>query len=251
MTSLSIIQKRIATLEQAAADAVDPEIMASKMSSTSKRVHKQCNFCLGLQHDVERTRTALLACCCRCEDGGSGGKSTADASSRRSTTFGALFDHTGGEIANLNRALQNLKHAQEISFRPECFFVGPHDHEIIVLQDAFFWKNNNYAVDDSNAFRRHDDNASPEHQRQGRSHVQENLATLHVATCWSCQKSALNEQDRWTIRGHVFHRACLTCVVCGSHPRSKSDFVTFDGHICCSADCIRKHDGAHIQQERK
>jgi len=248
MTSLSIIQKRIATLEKAAADAVDPEIMASKISSTSKRVHKQYNFCLGLQHDVERTRTALLACC---REGGGGGKSSTDTSSYYSTTFGALFDYTGGEIANLNRVLQNLKHAQEISFRPECFFVGPHDHEIIVLQDAFFWKNNNYAVDDSNAFRRHDDKVSPEQKRHGRSYVQENLATLHVTTCWTCQKSVLDEQDRWTIRGHVFHRACLSCVVCGSHPRSKSDFVTFDGHICCSTDCIRQYDGAHIQQERK
>ena len=55
------------------------------------------------------------------------------ATTTTTTTFYHLYTATEGRIANLNRVLQNLKRAGEVSFQPECFFMGYNVSEIIVI----------------------------------------------------------------------------------------------------------------------
>jgi hypothetical protein len=257
----NLCRRRIRALEEAASNAVDPEIMASKVSSRSKD-RKKYDFSAGLQRDLLKTRAALYECALQNSQGkllvGDKNKDHHCASSTSrilgntttGCTFGQLFALTAGEIANLNRVLENLKQAGEISFHPECFFLGRNDDDDIVLLGAF-WKQA-YMVDSINVFRcsgATNSIADPK-KRKGRSYVEENLATYQQQHCASCLQ-LVDRIDRLTIRSKVFHRQCLQCVVCGSNPRQKLYFLTFDANICCSHECVRTYDGAHILQERR
>jgi hypothetical protein len=242
-TSSDICRIRIAAFEQAALDATDPKIMASQISSKSSD-RKKYDFRSGLQRDLLKTRAALRQCvrnkqfefCSSC------------------TTFGQLFEHTEGQIANLNRVLQNLKRVEEIDFDPELFLVGVNDDQTIQLKQRF-WKEE-YIVDSENVFQRryleqdhriaNEDSTSP---RKGRSYIDENLATMRQKYCAACHEF-VDELDRLTIRSLVYHSKCLTCTVCGSSPRQRLDYMTFDGNICCGHGCVRQYDGAHIRQQR-
>jgi len=236
----SKVDDRIAAFEQAAADAVNPEIMASKISFKSDR--KKYDFCSGLLRDLKATRAALRQCASGQDDG--------DNARRLRTTFRELYDFTGGQIANLNRVLQNLKKAKEISFGPECFFVGVNDEETIQLLDKF-WEEE-YTVDAENVFRPGRCGRSgtiAQNERKGRSYVEENRITVELRRCAVCNE-AVDAKERMAVREQVYHLRCLTCVVCGSSPRRKMDYLTFDGQICCCSDCVRRYDGAHLQQKR-
>lgn len=231
MTTVSL-QQRIAAFEQAAAKANDPQIMASKISSKSDR--KKYDFGRGLCHDLATTRVAL--CACANEHGGG------------VCTFGSLFKESGGRIANLNRILQNLKEAREIAFQPECFFECVHDKERIYLNETFWAES--YAVTDQNIYRNElSSEAIPELQRKGRSYVAEDLLTRDEHDCVVCSKH-VRDEDRITIRAHVFHLSCVECSVCGASPHRKKDYVTFDGNLCCSSECVGRYDGAHVHQKR-
>jgi len=223
------LQMRIAAFEQAAADAVDPQMMAAKISEHSDR--KKYDFCKGLTHDLQRTRTALRA-----------------TASKNCCTFGKLYRYTEGRIANLNRVLQNMKQANEIHFTPECFFESIHDDEEIKLLEQF-WREE-YEVDEENVFRSgiftHD---IPEEDRKGRSYVAEDRETRNVQKCFACLRR-VKAEERITIRARVFHLSCITCAVCGASLRQKKDYITFDGQICCSSECIQQYDGAHLRQQR-
>jgi hypothetical protein len=240
----SRIQSRIAALERASAAAVDPVIMAAKVSDKSDR--KKYDFASGLKRDLLSTRAALAAlCCCSAED-------DHEKRGKESCTFGELFDYTGGIIANLNRVLQNLRSAGEISFVPECFFIGVNETEMIELLDKFWSEEQQYVVDTNNVFRRPNGSTLkhvPQEKRLGRSYVAENLATKDLVHCTVCSEQ-VQPEERITIRVDVFHMKCLHCAVCGSSPRIKADFVTFDGRICCSSDCVRRYDGANVRQDR-
>ena len=225
----SKLKERIAAFEQAASDAIDPVVMASKVSSSKSCDRNKYDFSSGLRHDLETTRAALRACC----------------SDDDCCTFGTLFEYTGGEIANLNRILQNLRNADEISFAPECFFAGRHDAETICLQSKFWIESYNV---EEHVFRVPQSDEIPA-ERHGRSYVVENLATRQVHHCRVCAGHVAVE-ERMTIRAKVFHRRCLHCAVCGTSPKNRSDYVTFDGKLCCGAECVRQYDGAHVQQER-
>lgn len=232
MTTTSSLQSRIAAFEQAAADAIDPEMMAAKISAKSDR--KKYAFASALANDLRHTRAALRAVA---SDG------------EESCTFASLYKYADGSIANLNRVLQNMKEANEISFAPECFFAGVHDHEVIILHKQF-WKEA-YKVDEENVFRpgRLFKNVIEE-ERKGRSYVAEDRETRHVTECSVCSRQVCVE-ERITIRAQVFHLSCLSCAVCGACPRQKKDYITFDGQVCCSSDCIQRYDAAHIRQRRE
>lgn len=266
MSSSKVVEERIAALEQAAMDGEDPYIMALKVSDHSDM--KKYNFCDGLQHDLEETRHALRICCDCCGD-------STNVNSQHATTFATLFQFTEGRIANLNRVLQNLKRAGEISFVSECFLMGMSNsyQEKIVLLPNFFESNNNevYSVSPNNVHRASrlgfvpqqdelgttsgDNNNSidimiPREQRKGRSYEEENLATMHCQQCFTCQQEITNQNDRIAVRGNVYHLQCLTCATCGASFRRKQVFMTFDGCICCTSDCLRQYDGAHRHQNR-
>jgi len=220
---------RIAAFEKAAADANDPQTMAAKISEFSDR--KKYNFADGLKRDLENTRAALRA-------------TEVDAV----CTFGALFRFTEGQIANLNRILQNLKKANEIDFDVEVFFEGMHDAEPIRLLESF-WEGD-YTVDAENVFRPGRNMRDvPEDERKGRSYVKDNLTTRNVKECATCGE-LVTDHDRVTVRANVYHLNCIKCVQCGASPRIKADFVTFDGQLACSSECIKNYDGAHQNQAR-
>mmetsp|Transcript_8576 Transcript_8576/g.15084 ORF Transcript_8576/g.15084 Transcript_8576/m.15084 type:complete len:252 (+) Transcript_8576:107-862(+) len=224
------LMSRIAAFEQAAAEANDPEVMAAKISEFSDR--KKYNFADGLKRDLEHTRAALRAC----------------AGDGKSCTFGALFEFTEGKIANLNRILQNLKNANEVAFQVEVFFAGPHANEPITLLDAFW--DQDYTVDAENVFRPGRNFKDVEEKdRKGRSYVSENQESRGQRECTACGE-LVAENSRLVLRGRVFHMQCVECVVCGAHPRSKADFVTFDGEVACSSECIKLYDAAHPNQAR-
>ena len=223
------LQMRIAAFEKAAADAVDPQVMASKISNKSDR--RKYKFADGLSRDLERTRNALRV-----------------ITSENYCTFGELYSFSEGRIANLNRVLQNMKLANEIRFTPECFFDGIHDDEVIELLEQF-WAHA-YQVDEENVFRPGRSTMDvPEEDRKGRSYVAEDRETRHVWECCTCSRR-VKPEERITIRARVFHLSCISCVACGTSPRQKKDYVTFDGRICCSSECIQKYDGAHLRQRR-
>lgn len=229
-TGMPVLQDRIKAFERAAAAATDAQVMASKVSEKSDR--KKYDFCTGLRNDLANTRSALRACS---DDSGI-------------CTFGELFSYTGGRIANLNRILQNLKSAGEVRFDPECFFMGMHNEQEIELLEQF-WKED-YIVDETSVFRQGCNALDvPEKDRRGRSYVNENLKTIHVFHCSACSER-VKAKDRITVRACVYHLKCITCVACGSNPRRKADYITFDGQVCCSSDCVRQYDGAHVRQER-
>jgi len=224
------IRDRIEALNQAAANAVDPDIVAAKISAYSDR--KKYAFAEGLQNDLRATRAALRSCC----------------ASRSHTTFGEVFTHTAGSIANLNRVLQNLRKAREIEFEPECFFDGVHNDEIIELRHRF-WEEE-YTISESNVFQPgRVSKETPENERRGRSYVTENLKTQTTHHCCVCREE-VNAEDRITVRANVYHLKCISCTVCQCSPRQKADYVTFDGQLCCSVACIQKYDAAHLRQER-
>jgi hypothetical protein len=229
---------KIAAFEQAAADASDSRIMARKISEKSDRT--KYAFADGLRRDLEKTRSALKACASSASNGAS-----------CSCTFGELYAFTEGRIANLNKILQNLRKAKEVRFKPECFFDGVHDDEAIELLD-YFWKEA-YAVNERNVFRP-SRNAlvkdTPQDKRRGRSYFEENEKTRHVRHCSVCRER-VSAEERITIRACVFHMKCISCAMCTARLRQKADYITFDGQICCGADCIRQYDAAHRYQTRQ
>jgi hypothetical protein len=115
-----------------------------------------------------------------------------------------------------------------------------------------FWEESAYAVNADNVFhvQQLEEEPPPQENRHGRSYVEENLATHDVYYCHECNRH-VTVDERMTIRAHVFHRACLHCAVCGASPRTRSDYVTYNGKLCCSAECVRQYDGAHVKQLRK
>ncbi|GBG30718.1 LIM/homeobox protein Lhx1 [Hondaea fermentalgiana] len=227
------LRARIAAFEKAAREALDPAVMQAKISGQSDR--KKYNFSAGLQNDVRATRAALRAVC---EDGDGD-----------SCCFGDLFRHIDGQIANLNRVLQNLKREREIDFAPEIFLEGTHDAERITLLDKFW--DQEYEVDHGNVFRAGDVNFKDvaQDERLGRSYVRDNLATRDEHICTVCNEE-VSALDRMTVRDKVFHLRCLHCAQCGSQPRDKSERVSFDGQFVCSAECMKNYDAAHLKQAR-
>ena len=236
-----VVKAKIATFEQAAANASDPRLMACRLSEKSDR--KKYAFADGLRSDLQRTRAALKSCCAS--------TSHNDGTATRSCTFGALYDFTEGRIANLNKILQNLKKANEVCFEPECFFDGIHNDKVIELLDGF-WKEE-YTVNERNVFRvvgRAALKDTPPDERRGRSYFEENERTRNVHNCSICMQRVA-EEDRITVRACVYHMKCISCVICGACPRHKADYLTFDGQICCGVACIRQYDAAHLLQERE
>mmetsp|Transcript_8228 Transcript_8228/g.14909 ORF Transcript_8228/g.14909 Transcript_8228/m.14909 type:complete len:234 (+) Transcript_8228:39-740(+) len=227
------LQSRIESFEKAAAEAVDPQVMATKISNKSDR--KKYRFAEGLSRDLQKTRAALRK-----------------ITSEDYCTFGALYTHTEGNIANLNRVLHNLKQSEEIYYSPdiEMFLSGVHDDDVIILLPKFWTEN--YQVDETNVFKSKRStllvNVAKE-DRKGRSYVAEDLQTMNVDECCVCSKRVKSE-DRITLRGEVFHISCITCAVCGASLRCKRDYLTFDGSFCCSSDCVLRYDGAHVHQQR-
>lgn len=195
---------------------------------------KKYNFVSGLENDVKSTRKLLIEA----------------SEENNSCTFGQIFnlaDNSGG-VANLTRALQNLKKAKEIHFEPEVMFQGENDDEIIHILPEF--KEGKYQVTDDNCFRKPiADSAVPEELRHGRSYFQENKATENVKTCFTCNNQ-VNEQDRFVFRGHVYHVQCVTCSNCSAPIRDKIANVSFDGKVMCSAACIKSYDGQNQKQNR-
>jgi hypothetical protein len=240
MTGASVC-RRIAAFELAASEALDPQVLASKISSKSDR--KKYDFASGLKRDLRRTRAALRDC--------SGRHYSNEGSPVLACKFLALFEYTGGQIANLNRILQNLKEQNEASFEPECFFVGVNDDELIILLDKF-WKEE-YDVDCENVFRPANTNMTQNverDQRRGRSYEEENLQSLEQDCCLICRQFVQSHQ-RLAIRACVYHIHCLQCAGCGAPLSKKMDFVSFDGNVLCSVTCIRLYDAQHIRQQRK
>lgn len=231
ITTAPLLQK-IAAFEQAAANTVDPRLSADKISEKSNG--KRYAFADGLRRDLESTRSALKSCC---------------AFNGTTCTFGELYEFTEGKIANLNRILQNLRKAKEIYFQPECFFDGVHNDEVIKLLDQFW--NEEYVINEQNVFQPgRGAKDTPSDKRRGRSYFEENEKTRHVRHCSVCRKRVTPE-ERITFRACVFHMKCISCVVCGTCPKQKADYVTYDGQICCGAACIRLYDAAHLLQERE
>jgi len=223
---------RISAFEAAAKAATDPKEMGAKISETSDR--KKYNFASGLQKDVIRTRAALRNCV---------------AEGENEVTFKDLYEECDGRIANLNRVLQNLKRAKEIHFDVEIFLQGTNDRDVIRLNESFW--GGQYQVDEENVFRPgREFKDVAEEERKGRSYIKDNLATMKVHECFVCGKE-VSPRDRMTVRDHVYHIRCIKCVQCGSKPHNKSEFVTFDGEIACSSECIRQYDAAHLHQKRK
>eukprot|EP00516_Mucochytrium_quahogii_P011565 CAMPEP_0203784920 /NCGR_PEP_ID=MMETSP0100_2-20121128/737_1 /ASSEMBLY_ACC=CAM_ASM_000210 /TAXON_ID=96639 /ORGANISM=" , Strain NY0313808BC1" /LENGTH=244 /DNA_ID=CAMNT_0050686961 /DNA_START=653 /DNA_END=1388 /DNA_ORIENTATION=+ len=170
------LKSRIAAFEAAAAEAADPKHMAAKISEFSDR--KKYNFASGLQHDVVATREAMKAVS---KDG-------------KKCMFGQVYEFTDGQIANLNRVLQNLKKAGEISFENEVFYQGQDDLAEITFLQPFF--DEMYKVDGDNCFRPGRNMRDvPEDERLGRSYVQENLDTCGVTKCFECGEE-VGDQER-------------------------------------------------------
>mmetsp|Transcript_4162 Transcript_4162/g.4825 ORF Transcript_4162/g.4825 Transcript_4162/m.4825 type:complete len:230 (+) Transcript_4162:93-782(+) len=228
---MSELKDRIAAFEESARKAQDPKEMALKISEFSDR--KKYNFAEGMQRDLISTRAALR---------------NASTDGLSSCTFGAIYEQTEGRIANLNKILLNLKKAGEIDFKPEIFFEGRDDDEVIEFFPSFL--NAEYQVDQGNVFRPgRNIKDVPEEERHGRSYVKENMESKGKTDCETCGKE-VTELQRLVIRGNVFHLNCVHCIQCGGSPHEKADFVTFDGHICCSAKCVRLYDGSHQNQKR-
>lgn len=225
------LMARIAAFEKAAKDATDPSAMQAKISDKSDR--KKYNFAQGLENDVRQTRSALRDVC---DDG-------------ESCTFGNLFQHLDGQVANLNRVLQNLKRAGEIDFEPEIFLEGVHKNTPIQILDKFWAQE--YSVDQENVYRAADVNFKDvaEDERLGRSYVRDNLATRNAKVCAICGEE-VSDLERMTVRDQLYHLRCLTCAQCGSHPRDKAERVSFDGKFVCSAECMKNYDAAHLRQDR-
>jgi hypothetical protein len=234
----SSVESRVKELEEAVLVSNDPTRMAAAVSSRhqTKRFYGY-DFSGGLERDLEATRDALRVCC----------KTT-----EMVCTFGDLFEYTQGKIANLNRILQNLKETGEVHFDVECFFQGRHDSERIVLLEKF-WERSGYRVSCETVYRPGRALVDvPLSDRCGRSYVAENIQTRAIHTCCACGQPIWNEDtERMTMRGRVYHLQCITCAVCGSSPKHKQDYVTYNGNFCCSADCVRRYDAAHVVQQRK
>ena len=188
---------------------------------------------------MENTRAALRACAAL-EAAGSG--------RNKEVKFGDLFEYTDGQIANLNRVLQNLKKSKEIEFKVEIFFEGQHNDELITLKAAFW--DQKYTINAENVFRPGRNMKDvPQEQRKGRSYESENLASSQVEKCFLCGEF-VPALARVTIRGNVYHLVCIQCSVCSAQLREKADYVTFDGSVCCSSECVRSYDASHTRQPR-
>eukprot|EP00339_Tiarina_fusa_P019106 CAMPEP_0117061534 /NCGR_PEP_ID=MMETSP0472-20121206/42831_1 /TAXON_ID=693140 ORGANISM="Tiarina fusus, Strain LIS" /NCGR_SAMPLE_ID=MMETSP0472 /ASSEMBLY_ACC=CAM_ASM_000603 /LENGTH=197 /DNA_ID=CAMNT_0004780233 /DNA_START=32 /DNA_END=621 /DNA_ORIENTATION=- len=192
------IQKQVAKFTQNEIDAKREDVQSKFISENSDR--KKYNFVSGLDHDVKSTRTTI-----------------SQASGNNSyCTFGDVFslaDEMGG-IANLSRALQNLKKTGEIYFEPEIMYQGMHKNERIEILDGF--KNEGYKVTEENCFQKElAPDVVPQELRRGRSYIQENMATSNVNECCLCQ-AHVAPADRMTVRGKVFHVSCLSCAQCSA-----------------------------------
>jgi hypothetical protein len=235
---MSALSQRVKEFEAAAAAAADAKAQAAKISETSDR--SKYKYAAGMAHDLALTRAALRDLVLA--------KGTAVGAPRAAVTFGELYTYQAGEIANLNKVLQNLKKAGELESKCEIFFAGKDDKQEIVLL-APFWAAE-YAIDNDNVFRNKVKLVDvPEQERRGRSYVSENLASRGVHDCLKCGED-VEEMQRVTVRGKVIHMRCIKCVQCGASPRVRADFVTFDGQLACSPECIQRYDGSHQTQRR-
>ena len=207
--------------------------MQKKKNVVSERSdRKKYNFVAGLQRDVEATRTVL----------------------RRLgpvSTFGEVFQEADGLIANLTRALQNLRRAGEITFEGKMLLKGRDDDIKIALTDLFY-RENKFRVTNENCFRALGVfREIPQDQRRGRSYDEENL--IYKEFCAVCGQRP-EPGDRITIRDKAYHLHCLCCARCGANLRSKpspGDYLTFDAKACCSSACTKAYDAAHTQQDRR
>lgn len=221
---------RIAAFQQAAKDATDPVLMVKKVAAISDKA--KYKFKDGMNRDLVATRAALRAV--------SGGSD--------SCCFGELYDHIDGQIANLNKVLQNLRAAGEVAFEQEMFLKGTHDDALITLLEKFY--EGEYSVEDDNVFRAREYKDVAEAERHGRSYVKENLATLGVTICATCDVE-VSVLERMTVRDKVYHLRCLKCAQCGATPREKADYLSFDGQAMCSAACVSMYDASHLSQKRQ
>ena len=213
---------------------------------------KRYNYGLGLRNDLQATRRVLQMCCQR-----------HDPQSYYYCTFARIFAESEGKIANLNRILQNLKRVGEVSFRPECFFVGHNDTEKIWLLEPFWQslgerpssKSKCYTVDASNIYRarcnHYINNQTGTQPCRRRSYEAENRATMHQSACNVCGQLVPSHNCRLTIRGQLFHVRCVRCRQCQARLRQAVDYMTFDGEVCCSPRCLQSYNGAHIRQARQ
>ena len=211
--------------------------------STTKRY----NFGMGPQRDLLATRKALRVCCQR------------HASHKNCCTFHELFVQSNGQIANLNRVLQNLRRTGEIDFEPECFFVGYNDTKVITLLESFRQsmatnsRSASSVPDQTNLFRASHNQPfvrfTPHSKRHGQSFGLDNRLTQDQHTCQACLQW-VDDPDRLTIRGRLFHYRCVQCRQCRAFLRRSVDFIAFDGGVCCSLACMQRYDGAHVHQRR-
>eukprot|EP00635_Sarcinochrysidales_sp_CCMP3193_P008175 CAMPEP_0118896544 /NCGR_PEP_ID=MMETSP1166-20130328/4360_1 /TAXON_ID=1104430 /ORGANISM="Chrysoreinhardia sp, Strain CCMP3193" /LENGTH=208 /DNA_ID=CAMNT_0006835603 /DNA_START=46 /DNA_END=672 /DNA_ORIENTATION=+ len=202
--------------------------MTSAVSFQSDR--KKYNYAGGLQRDLLKTRAALRAV----EKGGE-------------CRFGDVFTEADGAIANLTRALQNLRREGEISFEKDMLFQGVDDGRVITLKEPFF--EGAYAVDKVNVFRAAaEEKDIDDAHRRGRSYDRDNDATRHLDVCATCGQPCPFGSDRIALRGAVYHFHCLSCANCGAALRG--DYLSFDGRPCCSSACIQAYDAKHLRQAR-
>jgi hypothetical protein len=241
------IASKISFWDQAVAEHTNPHVMANNISHGNRGCQTQHSFGTALQGDLVATRKALSECATGQEHDG---KSAA-------CTFQTLFEHTGGQIANLNRVLQRLKSAGEVAFAPECFLTRVNDQDIIYLLETFYTPA--YTVNAQTMYRedhKYPNKHVPHEERKGRSHAQDAICLKdrpHDKLKWLCQTCGdliLSQKDRVTIRSDVYHFKCVKCIVCGASLRVQKSYMTYDGNNCCGPACIRRYDGANVNQNR-
>mmetsp|Transcript_14433 Transcript_14433/g.43743 ORF Transcript_14433/g.43743 Transcript_14433/m.43743 type:complete len:229 (+) Transcript_14433:42-728(+) len=222
--------RRSSVMLRAAALEHQREQQRNEVSFVSDR--KKYNYAAGLERDVSATRHALRRV----------------TQSTNRTTFAALFREVDGAIANLTRALQNLRREGEIQFEGDMLLQGRDDDAVIELRESFYREA--YHVDQENCFR--SVTSCFEGERRGRSYEAENEQTraqsLRCAVCG--EFAALG--DRLAVRGRVYHFRCLRCAVCHAGLRANTqEYLSFDARPCCSSACLQRYDAAHLRQERR
>ncbi|XP_033493810.1 LIM domain-containing protein 1 [Epinephelus lanceolatus] len=70
--------------------------------------------------------------------------------------------------------------------------------------------------------------------------------SLYFGSCTSCSKAVYGEGRACRAMGHLFHKACFTCSICGEQLSGKS-FYTVSGRIYCEDDFLCS--GAHASPE--
>jgi hypothetical protein len=210
------IASKISFWDQAVADHTNPHVMAHNISHGDRGCQTQHSFGTALQGDLVATRKALSECATvTVNEQEHDGKSTACC------TFQTLFEHTGGQIANLNRVLQRLKSVGEVAFAPECFLTRVNDQDIIYLLETFYTPA--YTVNAQTMYREHHQYPNkhvPHEERKGRSHAQDAICLKGRRQdklkwlCQTCGGLILSQKDRMTIRSDVYHVKCVKCIVC-------------------------------------